>query len=236
MNFCIDIGNTRIKLGVFEGKELLEVLFLNSFEDILNEVKTHNPTKVVLTSVTIDLRKYQSKLARYSDTIIFSNQTKLPFQNHYSTPKTLGSDRLAGVLGAQFLFPEQNCLVMDAGTCITYDFIDAQKNYWGGSIAPGLKIRFQSLSHFTAKLPLIENLPLIEKIDLIGDSTEKAILSGVIFGMLVEIEGIIQQYNQKYSPLQVLFSGGDALFFESKINPKIFVSPNLNLIGLNTLI
>lgn len=238
MNFCIDIGNTRAKLGIFKEDKLLEVKILQdiSFETILEEIKRHYPQKIILTSVTVDLEDYQVELSKHTEVILFTNQTKLPFQNCYATPKTLGSDRLAGILGAYFLFPFQNCLVMDAGTCLTYDFIDAQNNYWGGGIAPGLQMRFKSLSHFTVKLPLIEDLPSIDKVKLIGNTTESSIWSGVIFGMLAEMEGMIQKYHDKHTPLQVLLSGGDALFFESMINPKIFVSPNLNLIGLNTLI
>ncbi len=142
-------------------------------------------------------------------------------------------DRLAGVCGAIELFKETDTLVIDAGTCITYDFVDKQKNYFGGSISPGLKMRFKAVHTFTAKLPLVDSA---NAVGLIGDSTESSIQSGVINGMIAEIEGIIMRYQDKYPGLRVILCGGDTAFFENKLKASIFAAPDLVLIGLNSIL
>jgi type III pantothenate kinase len=151
----------------------------------------------------------------------------------YATPTTLGVDRIAGVCGAKHMSPKTNVLVIDAGTCITYDFLDRDGNFLGGGISPGLMMRFNAVHNFTARLPLV---PLVEIAPLIGDSTETCIQSGVINGLIEELGGIISLYRQKFEGLAVILSGGDARFFENKLKGSIFAVPELVLSGLNSIL
>ena len=165
--------------------------------------------------------------------IEFSETTSIPINNNYSTPETLGEDRLAAVVAANYLFPKNNCLVIQAGTCITFEFIDQQKNYLGGAISPGIDMRLKALDTFTAKLPLIERK---ENIDLIGTTTKSSILSGVMNGILEEVEGIITRYQNLYPGLMVVLSGGDMNYFDKRLKNNIFALPNIVLTGLNIIL
>jgi type III pantothenate kinase len=188
---------------------------------------------LIISSVKTDealISSWASKAKRY---FILNSDLPLPITNLYATPKTLGMDRLAAVCGAHQLFPSDNCLIIDAGTCITYDFKDKEANYHGGSISPGLAMRFKAVHTFTAKLPLVTPKPGVK---LIGQSTETSIQSGVVNGLLAEIEGIIRQYLEKFPELQVILCGGDAGFFENQLKASIFASPELVLMGLNTIL
>ena len=181
MILVVDVGNTRIKAAVFEGAILLEIFVFTkielekNIENILN--KFQKVAHLVVSSVG-DVEK-QSFLAFDSvlNICFVSNEDPFPFHNKYSTPKTLGIDRMVLAAGAVFQFPNQNRLVIDAGTCITYDFIDHQNNYLGGAITPGLRLRYESLHNYTAKLPL---LALESPKELIGNSTSNSIHSGVV--------------------------------------------------------
>ena len=140
---------------------------------------------------------------------------------------------MAAACGALEIFQDQNCLVIDAGTCINYEFLDKQANYHGGAISPGIQMRFEAMHKFTARLPLLKE---ISKTDLVGNSTESCMKSGVINGVLAEVNGIIDQYNQKFPRLRVILCGGDAHFFENNLKPPIFVAPDLVLHGLNRIL
>jgi type III pantothenate kinase len=157
----------------------------------------------------------------------------VPIVNLYATPATLGVDRLAGICGARQLFPFENCLVIDAGTCITYDFLDRDGKYHGGAISPGLQMRFKAVNTFTARLPLVSAIP---EPPLIGNSTESCIQSGIIHGVISELDGIISQYQAKFPDLRVILCGGDTRFFENKLKASIFASPELVLVGLNSIL
>ncbi len=172
-------------------------------------------------------------LERHFFYIRLSHKTELPIINKYATPKTLGKDRLAGVVAASALYAKKNVLVIDAGTCITFDFINNDREYLGGSIHPGITMRFKALNNFTDKLPLIKRSSDFE---LIGNSTEKAILTGVLYAVLKEIQGMIEDYMGKYNDLTIIFTGGDASFFVSRLKNKIFAHPNLVLEGLNEIL
>ena len=147
--------------------------------------------------------------------------------------ETLGVDRIAAVCGAFALFPEKNCLVIDAGSCITYDVLDQKGNYCGGSISPGLEMRLKAMHTFTARLPLVK---VNQQVNLIGNSTESCLQSGALYGVLAEIEGIVEKYNQNYAELRVIMCGGDASLFENQLKPTIFVAPDLVLKGLNRIL
>jgi type III pantothenate kinase len=157
----------------------------------------------------------------------------LPVKNGYATPQTLGVDRIAAACGANALFPENNCLVIDAGTCVTYEFVDATGVYRGGAISPGLKMRFQALSVLTARLPLVEPVHTPE---LTGASTASCIQSGVVIGLMEEMNGVIRRYEEKFDKLRVILCGGDTPFFENQLKASIFASPELVLSGLNSIL
>ncbi len=162
-----------------------------------------------------------------------SHETALPIVNGYKTPETLGRDRLAAIVAANDLFPQKNCLVIDAGTCITYDFIDKLKKYYGGSITPGIEMRLKAMNTFTAKLPLVAQKKLSATI---GNDTVSSIRIGAQHGATLEIKGNIQDYTTLFGSLQVLLTGGDAKYFARNLKTQIFVNQNLVLIGLNKIL
>ena len=169
-----------------------------------------------------------------SDIHIMDCHTPLPISNHYSTPSTLGTDRLAGIVGGYYsaggIYP---VLCIDIGTAITYDFITSRGEYMGGNISPGIDLRFQSLHEHTRRLPLIE---ASENYPILGDSTHTAILSGVMTGVLHEIRGYIATYRRKYNGLYVFFTGGSEIYFANRLKSRIFADENLVLKGLNIIL
>lgn len=237
MNLCIDVGNTQVKLGVYDSKDcllwfskhpeltiaVLETLFLKF------EIK-----QAILSSVRVEHRLVFDFLEQTLKTVLqLSSKTNVPLQSQYKTPETLGNDRLAAVVGANVLHPKNGVLVIDAGTCITYDFVTADATYMGGSILPGIKMRFQALHELTAKLPLIEQ----EDLDsFIGTSTKTSIQTGVLCGVLHELRGFKSQYEQEFGNIKVIVTGGDASYFESQLKNEIFAQPKLVLIGLNKIL
>jgi type III pantothenate kinase len=233
MNLVIDSGNTAIKVGVFEKNDLVDKNAFSSIEQMHAHLKDATIENILISSVKADADQISATLGKAGKTFILNHTLPLPVKNLYSTPTTLGVDRLAGACGAQQLFPAQNCLVIDAGTCVTYDFIDKAGAYHGGGISPGLSMRFQAVHTFTAKLPLV---PSKSHVALIGNSTETSIQSGVVNGMIAELEGIIHQYRAKFEDLRVILCGGDARFFENQMKASIFASPELVLIGLNSIL
>jgi type III pantothenate kinase len=175
-----------------------------------------------------------SKLKHKSTVLIeLSHHTPIPIENKYQTPETLGKDRLAAVVGATFLKPDSDILVIDAGTAITYDFIDANKVYWGGNIAPGLNLRLRALHEFTQKLPLVEAK---EESPILGTDTESAIISGALYGIVYEMDGYINHLKIKYPQLSAFLTGGSTFYFDTKLKNAIFAERNLVLIGLNRIL
>lgn len=233
MNLIIDYGNTAAKVGIFEHEKLTDKHTFSSPEDLKIFLENIPVENAIVSSVTADAQTVASWITHAKQKFILHHTLPLPIRNQYTTPQTLGVDRLAGVCGAQQLFPHQNCLVIDAGTCITFDFIDREGNYLGGGISPGLTMRFQAVNTFTAKLPLVH---AVDNPELIGNSTERCIQSGIINGILQEIEGTIAQYKKKFMPLQVILCGGDTVFFENNLKASIFADPELVLSGLNSIL
>ena len=232
MNLIIDIGNTNIKFALFRGQTLLVNGSGNSadFDLFLKGKKIVN---TIISSVSRSEEVEAVLIDKGLNFIHLSSETKVPVSNNYTTPTTLGDDRLANVIGASVLFPNTNVLTIDCGTCIKFDAITVQKEYKGGAISPGLQMRFKALNHFTNGLPFIEP----QKIDFfIGDSSKNSILSGVINGCIQEIEGVITQYNAIYENLTVILTGGDASFFDKELKSNIFVESKLTLIGLNEIL
>jgi type III pantothenate kinase len=233
MNFAIDIGNTFIKIGLFEEKTLVHSYHHLKEEDLEELIVQHNPTYVIISSVRGNVDRIQSIFKSASKVVVLNESAKVPFKNLYKTPQTLGMDRVAAAAGSMDVFPESDRLIIDAGTCITYDFMDQHNQYFGGAISPGIDMRFKALNTFTGKLPLISRMDPFPKI---GSNTEESIQSGVMNGVLAETEGIINQYKEKFPGLKVILCGGDAGFFESKIKETIFVVADLVLVGLNTIL
>ncbi|RTY82763.1 type III pantothenate kinase [Flavobacterium sp. ZB4P23] len=234
MILVVDVGNTRIKAAVFEGAMLLEVFVFSQIElekNIKNILKNFKKTTDLVVSSVGDLGK-QPFLAFDKEIKVhfISNKDSFPFQNKYATPQTLGIDRMVLAAGATLRYPDQNRLVIDAGTCITYDFIDQENNYLGGAISPGLRLRYEELHHYTAKLPLL-SLGIPE--DLIGKSTSESIHSGVVNGLVYEIDGFINQYKARYLNFIIILTGGDTDFLAKRLKNTIFANSNFLLESLN---
>ncbi len=233
MNLVIDSGNSATKVGIFNHERLVEKQSFATPEEVRAFVEFAQFENMIISSVKLDAESVASWANRAKKIFILNKSLPLPVSTSYETPETLGMDRLAGVCGAIELFPRSDNLVIDAGTCITYDFVDKDGVFQGGGISPGLKMRFQAVHTFTAKLPLVSPK---KSSPLIGKSTEASIQSGVVNGLIAEMEGIIEQYKRKFPGLQVILSGGDAGFFENQLKASIFASPELVLIGLNSIL
>ena len=233
MNIVVDYGNSSAKVGIFDGDKLTHQYNFPNAEELRKFLENFSAENFIISSVTKVPADVSAWATRVKRKFILNPQLPLPVKIKYATPATLGVDRIAGVCGAQHMFQDTNTLVIDAGTCITYDFLDKQGNFLGGGISPGLTMRFQAVHNFTARLPLVAST---DDPPLIGDSTESCIQSGVINGVIAEINGIISLYKQKFEELTVILSGGDARFFENKLKGSIFAVPELVLSGLNSIL
>lgn len=233
MNLVIDSGNTRIKVGLFNGSELIQKESFLELEELKKFIVSINSENILVSSVNHNPAEILSWSSSNGKKISLTPLLSLPIRLGYLTPSTLGVDRVAAVCGALELFPARNCLVIDAGTCINYELLDAKGIYQGGAISPGISMRFEAMHTFTARLPLVK---ANENIGLIGNTTETCMQSGVMNGVLEEVRGIIQQYKLIYQDLVVIMCGGDSPFFENKLKPAIFVAPELVLIGLNRIL
>lgn len=237
INLVIDIGNSRTKLALFNQHDLM---FNVPIEQLtvghLKMLKDEHPqlNQAILSSVKpVDDEILQFLSGNFDLFIELDHQTKLPIKNLYETPETLGKDRLAAAVGANELFPDQNLLIIDAGTAITYDLVSEKNEFMGGNISPGLQMRFKALNHFTGKLPLVS---YSEEFQHIGRNTTEAIRAGVQNGILYEIAQTIELFNKNYQNLQIVMTGGDSIFFDKKLNYTIFVHFNITLIGLNRIL
>ncbi|OUR94508.1 pantothenate kinase [Flavobacteriales bacterium 34_180_T64] len=237
MNLIIDVGNSYVKLAVFQNFKIKSRKvcgvedFIKEFKKIRNEFK--NIKKVIISSVGRLERSQIDVVKIYYDVLCLTHDTKLPFKNFYKTPKTLGVDRMALVSASVQQFKNKNVLIIDAGSCITYDFISYKNEYYGGAISPGIRLRYQSLHNLTANLPLLESK--IPK-DIIGDSTASSIHSGVQFGIINEIDGVIDTYKQKHVDLTIILTGGDTDFLSKQLKNGIFANSNFLLEGLNFIL
>ena len=236
ITICFDFGNSRLKYGVFAGEELKEVVVMpnddqKTIEGILEK---YNPRYTILSSVINHDTSLESYLAEKTSFIKLGASTKLPFTIPVSKPETMGADRLALAAYAVQFESGKNNLVIALGTCITYNFINKYNSFNGGSISPGLEMRFKSLHDLTAALPLLKMNPdeVNWEFPLIGYDTKTNILSGVVLGMLAEIDGIIDAYKEKFSNFNALLTGGDAGNFAYHLKNKIFADPHLVLKGL----
>lgn len=236
MNLIIDIGNTQVKAAVFESNRVLEhsvfeeKTFLKNIQILLNKHQIKNCILSTVKEMNVNFTKVLQKIPFYLE---LNSNTKVPFTNLYGTPNTLGLDRIALMAAATSEYPSKNVLVIDAGTCITFDFINSKNEYLGGAISPGIGIRYKSLNHYTSKLPELDKTDIYE---LIGKSTFLSIHSGVINGVINEINGVISQYNEKFDDLTVVLTGGDTKFLFKQLKNSIFANQNFLLYGLNQIL
>jgi len=228
---CLDFGNTRLKAAVFMGDELKEVVVLQP--DVishLNElILQYEPGYAILSSVVNHDPAVEDLLASKTRFHKLSNTSKLPFTIPVGKPETMGADRLAIAASAVFLFPGKNNVAVGLGTCITFNFINQAGEFLGGSISPGMEMRFQAMHQFTAKLPLVKghwNVPLI------GYDTATNLQSGVVLGMAKEIDGILDFYQERFGNFNALLTGGDIQLFEPHLKNEIFADPHLIFKGL----
>jgi len=238
MNLVVDLGNTFAKIAVFQNYRLLEVF------KILKSEKNKKIEKIfqkypqiqfsILSSVLKDDDSVKKVLQKHSVLYYLDHQTNLPFINNYSSPKTLGKDRIALAAAAVYAYPKQDCLVIDAGTCVTYDIVNSDSEYLGGAISPGLQMRFNAVHKFTEKLPLIQSDS--NHLKLIGNSTEECLKSGIYFGFAAEIDGMITSYISEFKDLTVILTGGDLLFLSKRLKNSIFANSNFLLEGLNYIL
>ena len=236
MNLIVEQGNTTLKVAVFDGNE--RVMFFQKENNELSWIQDvfgqYRPEKGIMSSVKGHHKKLTRILKSKLSFFLWLDETvPVPVSIEYETINTLGKDRIAVVAGARYLHPGQNLLVIDAGTAITYELVEAAGIYKGGNISPGLTTRFRSLNRFTKQLPLVQEQ---EQVPFIGTSTESAILAGVVNGIAFEMDGYIDALKVKYNDIYVYLTGGHAFYFENRLKNRIFVAPNLVLLGLNRIL
>ncbi len=236
MNLIVDQGNSFTKTGIFSNEELLFSAVFKRLEVINIEslCELYPVSAAIFSSVANPEEGVIEYLEKKTEKFIWLDEhTPLPIENLYKTPETLGKDRIAVCVGANYLKPEANLLVIDAGTAVTYDVVNARNQYIGGAISPGLEMRKKALHTFTQKLPLIE---MKDSAPALGATTDEAILAGIVNGLTYEIEGYISSLSPVYPGLSVFLTGGDAFYFEKKLKSSIFASQNLLLVGLNRIL
>ena len=235
-NLVIDSGNTLTKLAVFNKNQLVYLVKSSDkelFVNLENLFQLYNICNCISSSVSDEDFIFLKKNYPNLNFIELNYKLNLPFNNKYSTPQTLGVDRIALAAAGSKNYKGKNVFIIDAGSCITYDFLNSNNEYLGGSISPGIQMRYQSLNSFTAKLPLLnKEFP----ISIIGDSTNSSIHSGICLGVVKEIEGVINEFSNIYQDLVVLLTGGDAIFLSKRLKNSIFVDQNFVLKGLNYIL
>ena len=236
IKLIVDSGNTSLKAAFCRGKKMIRLYRDTSFAFLQQETvlkQYGQPVAIIFSSVSRQ-RKLPLRLTKGASCVMtLEPGLQLPFRIRYKTPETLGNDRIANAAGARVVFPGKPVLVIDAGTCLKFDFVNKQGDYVGGSIAPGLQMRYDALNHFTARLPA---LSFTGKIMLTGTSTRDSLVAGVQTGILAETACMIELYKARHKGLKVILTGGDWRFFESNLKNHIFVSPNLTLSGLNEIL
>lgn len=237
MNLIIDAGNTYVKLAVFAADQEIyyDKVGFDDFNDrVRNIFSEYTKIKQAIVSNVGGLSRNQINLVSvFCRVHELTTKSKVPFKNTYATPQTLGVDRMALATAAFCAYPNKNVLVIGAGTCITYDMVNESGEYLGGAISPGLYMRYRALHDHTSKLP---NLSVSNDFDLIGNSTETSIHSGIVNGTCQEIDGIINQYRRRFLDLTVILTGGDAQFLSKRVKNTIFANSKFLLVGLNFLL
>lgn len=237
MNLIIDAGNTSVKLAVFDIGTMVSLQKVGpaDFSEKIKEIFDGFPgiRRAIVSSVGFLGKKELNVVILFCPVHLLGHRSKIPFKNSYATPQTLGVDRIALATAAFYFNPRGNTLVIDAGTCITYDMVNDYGEYLGGAISPGVAMRYKAMHQQTSKLPLLEAEDIL---DFIGNSTETSIHSGVVNGVCTEIDGLIDQYNTRFTDLTVILTGGDAQFLSKRLKNTIFAHSNFLLEGLNYLL
>ena len=234
MKLIIDIGNTNTKLAIFDRKKIVKTITIPNLE--LKLIKNFLGKRIISSTIISCVKEVDTdimNIVSYFNAYLFDESTKIPIDNKYKTLNTLGNDRIAAVIGAIYLFPKKDVLVFDAGTCLTIDFANKNKQYLGGRISPGISMRYHALHNFTAKLPLLR---YDEEYMYLGNNTNASIISGVQQGIMAEVKSVILDYQSCSHETIIIFTGGDSLFFEKELKNSIFAEPNLVLIGLNEIL
>jgi len=235
VHFCLDFGNTRKKVGYFQGEKLInEIVLQEDYVSHLSELlEYYQPTSCILSSVVHHDTAVNDLLSEHSTFILLDHATPLPFLNAYGSPKTLGNDRLALVAGLKQFYPNRNSLAISIGTCITYNFLAANHTFRGGAISPGVHLRLKSMHEFTDKLPLVDDRGYD---DILGFDTETSIRSGAMNGVAAEIDGMINRYRDEYGQINAVLTGGDTRYFARRIKNEIFADQYFTLKGLYAIL
>jgi len=237
VNVALDLGNNFAKAGLFDQQQLVETSRFPDYDytSIVTWVKQRQPEQLIMGSVIPIPEHFLASLQSITTARILDETLALPISIHYETPEELGQDRIAGAVAAYALFPGWNCLCIDTGSCITYDWISESGTLEGGVISPGFQMRLKAMAHFTAKLPAVE-LPALETSELIGQSTEACMRSGAVNGALMEIDSMINAYKKQADELKIIIGGGDAPFLVNNLKNSIFAQPDLVIKGLNQIL
>ncbi len=240
MNLILDAGNTCIKAFIFSNNDIKNRFifnYSNFIENLNKNTVGYNFEHIFIMGLT-NIHKYLQGFdfdIFGKNTIFFDKYTKIPIENCYATPNTLGQDRIAAAVGASVIFPNCNVLIIDAGTCITFDYLDKGRKFLGGSISPGLKMRAKAMNYYTSALPQI-NLDDIDVLPKIANSTQLALQNGVVVGVINEIEGYINKIDEIFDDAKIILTGGDTVFLAKRLKNMIFAEPNLVAIGLNKIL
>tara|TARA_B100000768_G_C11246771_1_gene362110 strand:+ start:72 stop:863 length:792 start_codon:yes stop_codon:yes gene_type:complete len=235
LNLAVDIGNSLLKIGLFKNN-----ICINYYEfdkdyckNVKNILESNTISNSIVSNVSDSNKEIMELLSAKTKLIKIDSLLKIPFKNKYKTKSTLGQDRLVLVSSAAQQFPNNNVLIIDLGSCITYDFISIKNEYIGGAISPGLSMRYKALNSFTANLPLLNPKKINDRI---GENTEDSIHSGIVNGIISEINGTIDYYKSEFKEIRIILTGGDSKFLFKKIKNSIFANSNFLLLGLNYLI
>ena len=234
MKLIIDIGNSVVKIALFKHKKLLRSAQLEncSLKNVGNFLAKEIVSKTIISSVK-NIDKVTLEVITKYKALVLDEKTALPIKVNYKTPKTLGHDRVAAVVAASCSNKDKNCLVLDFGSCLTIDFINADKEYIGGRISPGIMMRYNALHQFTDKLPLCK---MTNTQNLIGNDTISSINSGVQEGIISEVITVIDAFRKENEDTVVILTGGDCFFFEKALKNSIFANPFLVMEGLNEIL
>ena len=236
MNLALDLGNTRLKAGVFKRHHLIQSFFLDyqKINDFDTMIDISVIDKIAITTVKNLPESLSNLLNQWNKSVLIVDaNTPLPIKLKYDTPNTLGSDRICNAIAGSTIFPNQNVLIIDLGTCNKYDFVDEYGNYLGGSITAGFKMRLDAMHEFTANLPLVKTE---QTDDFIGKSTKTSMETGTYWGVVGEINEFVRQYHSRFNDTKVVATGGYLSYFEKVLKNFIFADPNLTLKGLNSIL
>lgn len=234
MDLVVDVGNTSVKAALFENNGIHKVIRVkNAFDDLRSELEKYGIERMIVSSTRDNVQEVSVYWKDDFPVVALDHNLPLPIEIAYKTPETLGKDRVAACVGARFLQPEGPLLSIDIGTCITFDLLTADNEYLGGSISPGVELRYRAMHEFTAALPLVDDREVNHPF---GYDTTTSLSTGVILGIADEIEGRIGRYEDMFPGLKTILTGGDARYFVNHVKKKIFANQNLVLIGLHKIL